>query len=200
MGSGTSDWSDWWEETAVSTAQEVASVIRTHYSVPTANGSATSDATVTNGLSHAQANDLVRRFVEVFSRRLESEILHKSLTVNAEDANNAQSTSYEFPSNSSSGSVYNQRGATHYNNVSTEAASQHLPNGESHHEDLSSNQDKHRVTSGDEHRSNKRLPNSNSEVVEAAAQQNASTRKPFYRRYSHILLCTLTCESFANLI
>lgn len=209
MGSGTLDWTGWCEETASSTALEVASVIRTNYVIPptssstvTSNGptstTTTTDLNATNRLSTAQANDLIRRFVEVFARKLESEILHKGADSSSEPtttaatttttanptAQNTSSSSYDFPANSSSAAAYSQRSSTRNSAEANSLPPQvPLPNGEPPH----SNGFHHNVLSKQHHNSSAQPPPGRSagvhELENGPPSHQTPSRKPFYRRY-----------------
>jgi len=77
------EWVEWCEETAKSTAVEVASVIRSTYPdvvcradiAAAASASSTTAVVPPDGQSQEEANDLIRRFVQVFALTLESHIL-----------------------------------------------------------------------------------------------------------------------------
>lgn len=208
MGSGTLDWSGWCEETASSTALEVASVIRTNYVIPptssstaTSNGptsttTTTTDLNATNRLSTAQANDLIRRFVEVFTRKLESEILHKGTDSSSEPtatttanptAQNTSSSSYDVPANSSSAAAYSQRSSTRSSAEANSLPPQvPLPNGEPPHSNGFHNI--HHTAVSKQHLSSAQPPPGRSGGVQEtenapASHQMPPSRKPFYRRY-----------------
>lgn len=202
MGSGTSDWSGWCEETAVSTALEVATVIRTNYglpasttssmpnggssSEPTNNATATATTTTTSSthLSTAQANDLVRRFVEVFSRRLEAEILQKAGTPSSAAEPTAQNISYDPASN------YSQRNSNGTappppppNTNSTALPHQQVGNGETPTSNgFHSNSQQQKQTTSPDNTPGRSA--SGTETEATPTPQQPSVRKPFYRRLS----------------
>lgn len=170
MGSGTSDWSDWCEETAASTASEVASVIRTNYGLPvTPNGGESSTQ-----LSNAQANDLVRRFVEVFSRRLEAEVFLNGTSEGREPgvSTTHSSTSFEFISSSAAAGSYAPRSG----DVRTGPVSNGEPTSNGY-------QNGHHIKHQNSHDSPVSINGIESnEQPQPIPQQ--SSRKPFYRRLS----------------
>ncbi|ODM92234.1 SH2B adapter protein 2 [Orchesella cincta] len=179
MGSGTLDWSTWCEETAMSTAVEVASVIKTHFVLPSApNGPEFHASTTNNGLNATQTSDLVHKFLEVFARRLETEILQKGAD-NREPT--AQSSSYDFPSNSTA-SGYAQRSSNR--NGSGEGAPHVSSNGEpSSNEFHHGNQSNTRPSTG-EQTPVRSVPSNASDNSQPSAHPAPTTRKPFYRRLS----------------
>ncbi|CAL8071385.1 unnamed protein product [Orchesella dallaii] len=177
MGSGTLDWSTWCEETAISTAVEVASVIKTQYTLPppTPNGPEVQGST-NNGLSPTQTSDLVHRFVEVFARRLEAEVLPKGADSREPTA---QTSSYDFPSNSSAGGGYAQRSS---NRNGPDAVVPHVSNGQPSNNEYPGNQSNQRP--GGEQTPVRAVPSNASDTSQPAAHPTPTARKPFYRRLS----------------
>ena len=153
---------------------EVASLIKTQYVLPVSSSTNGPEVADSNCLTSAQANDLVHRFVEVFARRLENEILQKG-TANP-TTTTLQTSSYDFPSDISAVSSYSHRSA---NNLGSGA---HAINGETSNNDCHYNQNKTGMNGDGEQNAGRSVPSSSSESEQPAPHSAPSSRKPFYRR------------------
>lgn len=179
MAMEESEWMGWCEETARQTACEVATVLRASYPEMVATVVAPSPSSIgisdhpivaaqpANGLSSqsqshiAAANDLIRRFVEVFTHHLESEILHGG----------SSDTTYSLP-------VMNghQRNG-HSNNDNATNDSNH-----SHQKSLSTtNSEQSQSREGGEDVMLSDAEHNPS--VPTTSQAPANRKQPFYRRY-----------------
>ncbi|XP_035708610.1 SH2B adapter protein 1 isoform X1 [Folsomia candida] len=164
-----SEWIGWCDETAKATAVDVATLLMTHYpemvsTSPTDSASPSSaiiDPTTnpsTNGgvsQSQNQANDLIRRFVEVFTHHLESEILQ-----------GGANDTYSLPVLKG----HCQRNGHHNNNTATNGETSH-----SHQKSLSTNSEQSQNREGEDILS---------DAEPSIPTTSQAPRKPFYRRLS----------------